>query len=324
MEREQLYKFFEGTASVEEGMNIKSWVENSAENEQAFYEERKMFNALVLHSNLSPDSTLAAKEEKKSTFSKPKTLCRSILKVEWLKMVGVMLLTLSISYFYQQYKQSLYPQSMNIVSVPAGQRANVTLPDGSNVWLNARTTIQYANSFNDNERVVILKGEAYFDITKDEKRPFVVQTEKYNVEVLGTQFNVSAYPGHEEFETALMHGSVKINRPADPNQSIRLVPDQKAVLKDGKLEVTKLDNYDAYRWKEGLICFKDEAFLDIMKCFEKYYGVEIIINNKEALKYYYTGKFRQADGIDYALNILQKDINIKYTKTNDGSIIYIN
>ncbi|MCZ4279116.1 FecR family protein, partial [Rhodococcoides yunnanense] len=68
---------------------------------------------------------------------------------------------------------------MNIISVPAGQRTNITLPDGTNVWLNARTTMQYANSFNRNERVVILKGEAYFDVAKDEKHPFIVQTEKY-------------------------------------------------------------------------------------------------------------------------------------------------
>ena len=323
MDREQLYKFFEGTASVEEGMAIKSWVESSAENEQAFYDERKMFDALLLHSNILRDSAPCDNETEGSAL-KPKTIRPNILKMEWLKMVGVALLTLSISYFYQLYKESLYAQSMNIISVPAGQRTNITLPDGSNVWLNARTTMQYANSFNRNERVVILKGEAYFDVAKDEKHPFIVQTEKYDVEVLGTQFNVSAYPGEEEFETALMQGSVKINLQADPDKSIRLVPDQKAVLKDGKLEVKKLDDYDSYRWKEGLICFKDESFLGVMECFEKYYGVQIIINNKDALKYYYTGKFRQADGIDYALNILQKDINIKYKKTNDGSIIHIN
>ncbi|MEG1400870.1 FecR family protein [Bacteroides sp.] len=321
MDREQLYKFFEGTASVEEGLNIKSWVESSAENEQAFYDERKMFDALLLHSNVLRDSVSCDNEEE-SMPSKP--IRRTILKMEWLKMVGVVLLTLSINYFYQQYKESLYAQSMNIISVPAGQRANITLPDGSNVWLNARTTMQYANSFNRNERVVILKGEAYFDVAKDKKHPFIVQTEKYDVEVLGTQFNVSAYPGEEEFETALIHGSVKINLQADPCKSIKLVPDQKAVLKDGKLEITKLDDCDSYRWKEGLICFKDKSFLDMMKCFEQYYGVQIIVNNKEALKYYYTGKFRQADGIDYALNILQKDINIKYEKTDDGSIIHIN
>lgn len=323
MDREQLYKFFEGTTSVEEGMAIKSWAESSTENEQAFYDERKMFDALLLHSNVLRDSAPCDNEAEASTL-KPKTIRPNIPKMEWLKMVGVAFLTLSISYFYQQYKESLYAQSMNIISVPAGQRTNITLPDGSNVWLNARTTIQYANSFNRNERVVILKGEAYFDVAKDEKHPFIVQTEKYDVEVLGTQFNVSAYPGEEEFETALMQGSVKINLQADPDKSIRLVPDQKAVLKDGKLEVTKLDDYDSYRWKDGLICFKNESFLDIMECFEKYYGVKIIINNKEALKYCYTGKFRQADGIDYALNILQKDINIKYKKTNDGSIIHIN
>jgi ferric-dicitrate binding protein FerR (iron transport regulator) len=103
-----------------------------------------------------------------------------------------------------------------------------------------------------------------------------------------------------------------------------LKPHHKAYVKDGQLAVTKVNDFTPYRWKEGLICFKDEPFQTIMEDFEKYYGIRIIINNKKVLKYSYNGKFRQADGIDYALRVLQRDIHFKYEKANDEEIIYIN
>lgn len=169
-----------------------------------------------------------------------------------------------------------------------------------------------------------LKGEAYFDVTKKKKTPFIVRTDKYDIEVLGTQFDVDAYPDQTAFETTLMKGSVKVTSQYFPEQTITLKPHHKAYVKDGQLAVTKVNDFTPYRWKEGLICFKDEPFQTIMEDFEKYYGIRIIINNKKVLKYSYNGKFRQADGIDYALRVLQRDIHFKYERANDEEIIYIN
>ena len=95
-------------------------------------------------------------------------------------------------------------------------------------------------------------------------------------------------------------------------------------FKDGQYYSGLIQNPDYFKWKEGLICFKDEPFQTIMEDFEKYYGIRIIINNKKVLKYSYNGKFRQADGIDYALRVLQRDIHFKYERANDEEIIYIN
>lgn len=79
---------------------------------------------------------------------------------------------------------------------------------------------------------------------------------------------------------------------------------QSLPAKDGRLKVIPVDDYNPYRWKEGLICFRNESFLSIMSDLEKYFGVSIVVENKNVLKYYFTGKFRQADGIDYALRVL--------------------
>lgn len=313
MNKELLYKFFEGDASVEQGMKIKAWVEASPENERTFYKERKMFDAILLNSR---QSTAVQPRRAPSPFKR-------LIAAQWFRMAAVVALTLLVSYLYEEYRTSYAPAEMNIVSVPAGQRANIILPDGTDVWLNARTTLKYPSTFGRRQRTVILNGEAYFDVTENKKKPFVVQTKLYNVEVLGTRFNVDAYSGDAEFETALMEGHVKVTSATQPALSIDLSPEQRVYLKDGKLHCTTIRDHGPYRWKEGLICFKDATFSDMMKDFEKYYGIRIEIHNKQVLKYFFTGKFRQSDGVDYALRVLQNDIRFAFEKDNEKQIIYI-
>nr|WP_308757605.1 FecR family protein [uncultured Bacteroides sp.] len=310
MNKDLLYNFFKGNVSIEEGQKIKAWVEASKENERTFYRERKIFDALMLYNPL-PEKKISILN---ILYNK---------SVEWLKIAIAVIFTLLLSYFYQEHKVGLDSMAMSTISVPEGQRTNITLPDGTNVWLNARTTIQYPVSFNRRERFVILKGEAYFDVKRNESKPFVVRTDAYNIEVLGTKFNVNAYPGTEKFETTLMHGSVKVILKTDSLQTVILAPDHKLSLEKGRLIMTKVEDYNPYRWKEGLICFSDESFPNIMKDFEKYYGVKIVIENENVLQSNFTGKFRQSDGIDYALRILRKNINFQYEKDNEEQIIYI-
>ena len=313
MNKDILYKFFEGNASFEEEAAVKQWMEESAENRLAFLKERKLFDAMLLLGN----------EEIIKNGKKRFSINLSSLRTELIKIAAVIALTLGGSFIYRQMQTEQTPIALQTITVPAGQRINITLADGTNVWLNARTTIQYPITFNEKERLVKLDGEAYFDVTKDKSKPFIVQTDNYNVEVLGTQFDVNAYSETGEFETTLMSGSVKVASVSDSTQKITLKPNNKVFLQDGKLHVTAVDDYNPYRWKEGLICFKNETFTSIMKDFEKYYGLTIQVKNKNVFKYVYTGKFRQTDGIDYALRVLQKDIKFTYQRDDENQIIYI-
>lgn len=312
MDRELLYNFFKGNATLEEGMKIKAWVEASEENERTFYKERELFNTLLLHNPLP---------EKKSSVFKLSIFKK--IKSDGLKIAVVVILTLAFSYLYQGYKNRRADVIMSTISVPEGQRTHLTLPDGTTVWLNARTTMQYPSSFNKKKRVVILQGEAYFDVKRNEDKPFVVQTSVCDVEVLGTKFNVNAYPELKKFEATLMHGSVKVIPKANPSQVVILKPEHKLSLENGKLNVTRVENFDPYRWKEGLICFTDESFLNIMKDFEKYYGVKIVMENEKVGESHFTGKFRLSDGIDYALRILQGNLKFQYEKDSEKQIIHI-
>ena len=313
MNKDILYKFFEGNASFEEEAAVKQWMEESAENRLAFLKERKLFDAMLLLGN----------EEIIKNGKKRFSINLSSLRTELIKIAAVVAITLGGSYFYYQSSLEKELMAMQTITVPAGQRINITLVDGTNVWLNARTSLSYPVKFGKNNRQVVLDGEAYFDVTKDKSKPFIVQTDNYNVEVLGTKFDVNAYSETGEFETTLMSGSVKVASASDSIQKITLKPNNKVYLQDGKLHVTAVDDYNPYRWKEGLICFKNETFTSIMKDFEKYYGLTIQVKNKNVFKYVYTGKFRQTDGIDYALRVLQKDIKFTYQRDDENQIIYI-
>ena len=313
MNKDILYKFFEGNASFEEEAAVKQWMEESAENRLAFLKERKLFDAMLLLGN----------EEIIKNGKKRFSINLSSLRTELIKIAAVVAITLGGSYFYYQSSLEKELMAMQTITVPAGQRINITLVDGTNVWVNARTSLSYPVKFGKNNRQVVLDGEAYFDVTKDKSKPFIVQTDNYNVEVLGTKFDVNAYSETGEFETTLMSGSVKVASASDSTQKITLKPNNKVYLQDGKLHVTAVDDYNPYRWKEGLICFKNETFTSIMKDFEKYYGLTIQVKNKNVFKYVYTGKFRQTDGIDYALRVLQKDIKFTYQRDDENQIIYI-
>ena len=314
MDRNLLYKFFEGKASFEEEEAVRRWLESAPENWHLFLRERKLF-----------DSILLLGDEKANRSQKSKIL-RSLRswKVEMWKVAAVVALVLALGSAYQFVKGGKNVVPMQSIYVPAGQRVNITLSDGTNVWLNARTRMLYPAVFERPVRQVTIDGEAYFDVTKDEKKPFVVETNKCNMEVLGTKFNVDSYSEKEDFEVALMEGSVKVVSRRKANEALVLKPDNKVSLQmDGTLKIAPVDDYDLYRWKEGLICFKNKSFLSIMKELEEYFGTQIKVENKNVLKHSFTGKFRQSDGLDYALRVLQKDIAFVYERDDEHQIIYI-
>ena len=202
-------------------------------------------------------------------------------------------------------------------------KSRICLPDSTFVWLNAGSTLEYFVSRWTKERNVRLDGEAYFEVTHNEDKPFVVQTNKCNVEVLGTKFNVEAYSDSEDFCTSLMEGSVRVSDKRNPSETVLLSPNHMVSLENGQLSTSPISDFDVFRWKEGLICFRNMNFEQLMLRFEKCYGVRIVVENKHLVNYICSGKFRISDGIDNVLRILQKDAKYSFERNNDESVIYI-
>lgn len=206
---------------------------------------------------------------------------------------------------------------------PAGQRAMVKLYDGTVVWLNARTSIRYPNVFMGDERRVELNGEAYFEVAHDAEKPFVVSTERLDIKVLGTEFNVSAYKGRNEFSTSLVDGSLKIYNKNNENNALFVEPYEWVELVDNRLVKKHFDSMEFLLWKDGIYAFDDIRFLDIIKKLELYYETTIDVENKKLGIYKFTGKFRQRDGVESVLKTMQKISYFTYTKDDEKNIITI-
>ncbi|MFA6876515.1 MAG: FecR family protein, partial [Parabacteroides sp.] len=179
MEKETLYRFFDGRASKEEKEEVRLWLNDSREHEKELFREREFFDATILSENVSP------REEKKES---ERLFVRMALR-EFLKVAVVVAIMLIGSVYFYQSRMAKLALTMNTVTAPAGQRVNLTLPDGTKVWLNARSEIQYPAVFIGSIRRVKLTGEAYFEVKHDKSNPFIVQTKKCNIKVLGTKFN---------------------------------------------------------------------------------------------------------------------------------------
>lgn len=309
MDKELLKRFFEGQATTDEEMRVREWMDASEENRRAYFRERKMYDMTLL---------LTDESEIKSAPKPAKKNVRFFIK--FIEIAAVAVVTLVITLFYKNREEQNYWLTAQKISAPAGQRVQLELSDGTQVWLNARTKIEYPAAFVGKDRRVKLDGEAYFQVAKNASKPFIVQTSKGDVEVLGTKFNVESYSDDNTFTTALMEGAVKVTA---GGYQCNLKPNQMAYLKDGKIRVAPIEDYNPYRWREGIISFKNETFPDIIHEFEKYYGVEFRIENKDVMSYRCSGKFRHSDGVQYALRVLQKDVDFKFTRDEENHIIYI-
>jgi ferric-dicitrate binding protein FerR (iron transport regulator) len=316
MERETLYLFFEGRTSPEQDSEIRSWVESSEDNRKEFFRERKIFDAMIVLPQSQEREVLINNNYKTPFFR--------IFYRRFMKIAAVVILTLSATLFVQyrisDSKQIIY----NTIKVPAGQRSNVILSDGTNVWLNALSTLKYPSVFKKGKREILLDGEAYLEVAHNKDAPFIVHTRKCNVQVLGTKFNIEAYSKSNKFETSLMEGSVRVSLARDNSRSVILSPNMKVDLLGGQFVVSSIDDIGQYRWKDGLICFRDYTFSEIMATFEKYFDVKIKVLKPGVKSFVCTGKFRQSEGIDYAFRVLQKEIAFKFKRDNvNNSVIYI-
>lgn len=298
MDQKLLYKYFKGTATIDEEKQLLDWVDESPANRKAFQKERMLYDIALF-----TDEKKLKKEEKKA---------RILPMLKWsARVAAVVVVALSCGFLFRDYQYNKAAQ-MQTVAVPAGQRAQITLADGTRIWLNAKSTLTYATNFGRTERNVTLEGEAYFEVAKNKDIPFYVNTEKNKVRVVGTSFNVCAYKDSKEFETTLVEGIVDIYAAGNEKPIVRLQKNEFFADYDGKLKKTVLPSYDYLRWKEGFYCFDDSELSHILNRLELYYNVKITVKNKKLLSHRYTAKFKEQDGLEHILKVIQKDQNFKY------------
>ncbi|HOZ96884.1 MAG TPA: FecR family protein [Niabella sp.] len=203
-------------------------------------------------------------------------------------------------------------------------RSNLTLPDGTIVYLNTNSHLEYDDRFNKKERNVTLTGEAFFEVTHNPEKPFIVHTDKAAIKVLGTKFNVKSYD-NESWETTLLEGKIEMNLNERPKEKLQLQPSQKVSITDlqtsdqqkeeYKVSITKIKplNNDVVEtaWMADKLIFVDKPMEEIAKELERRFGVSVVFLSGKTKQYKYTGAF-QNDNLTQILKILDMTQPIQY------------
>lgn len=305
---ELLMKYIKGETTPEEREKVVRWLDEDPEHIHQYHSLRKLYD-ISLWSPIEESQ----QEEKQTRTLKP-------VWIEFLKVAAVILITFLGTKAFFDWKDE--PVKMQTVIVPAGQRAELLLTDGTKVWLNSRSKLKFPDRFQKDARNVELDGEGYFEVTHQEDAPFTVHTSKYDVKVLGTEFNVKAYNSKNQFEASLLKGSVEVSN-MNKSQVVRLRPDEQVISDGSQLIRSVILDKNYFRWKEGLLCLDDESIGGLIDKLELYYDVKIIVQQASLMKYHYSGKFRISDGVEHVLKVLQLKHKFTYTKDEEQNLIII-
>lgn len=223
---------------------------------------------------------------------------------------------------YSIENDEITTESSNTLSTGNGETYSIVLPDGTKVWLNAATTLRYApTKLERMERVVWVAGEAYFEVAKDKKRPFIVNSNGQKIEVLGTHFNVNTYKGVANTITTLAEGSVKVSTEKNSNY---LKPGQQSITNGGTINIETADLETALAWKDGKIYFKDAPLAEVMDEIARWYDVQIKYEGKPE-KALFNGGFSRSTKLSEVLEILKaSNIQSKLIKENNQVTLVIN
>lgn len=213
----------------------------------------------------------------------------------------------------------------NQIKIPNGKTFNLTLSDGTHVYLNAGSTLRFpVNFIKGMKREVYLEGEAFFEVSKDKLHPFIVNANAINVKVLGTKFNVSSYAEDKEVSTVLVEGSVSLNNDAKPNEKTMLIPGYKGAWSktSDKILLEKVDTSLYTNWMKGELVFKNVAFQAIIKKLERTYNVKIINHDEELNHTEINASFnKNIENINSVMNAISSVRGFNYQITEDKSII---
>jgi uncharacterized protein (UPF0147 family) len=212
----------------------------------------------------------------------------------------------------------------NQVIVPYGRKSKIVLPDSSVVWLNAGSRLVYPSPFEKDTRTLFLEGEGFFDVSKDKNRPFIVKTNLFQIQALGTSFNIKAYPDELTEETVLKEGSISLNFRAKLYDDIKVQPNQRVVFskpdKDYKVQEVNVEDYIS--WIEGMFVFKEQRLDVILKRVSRYYNIEIL-TSKEIAETKISGKLDLKNNYDEVLQNLALISNGSYA-IQDNKIYFRN
>jgi len=237
----------------------------------------------------------------------------------WMKYgaAAIVFFLLSLNIYRSLYSED--SSAINIIEVPKGEKATVTLSDGTKVWLNAETKLTYPSQFGRKQRKVTIEGEGYFEVARNEKKPFVLNGEEFNIHVLGTQFNVNAYPG-EDVSIALREGRINVEVKEAESQLELNPSDHLRLTTDGQTILEKIDVATINSWTKGEFIFVAQPLAVILRSLERSFNVPIILEEESLSTELFNCRAKAGTKLHDILKLLREAGKMNYRFEN-GSII---
>lgn len=330
---ELVIRYLENTADTQSLQQLLEVVRSSDDKKQELAHLKSVYDSLSVQVDAQKypiEDSWEKMRQKIDTNKQPKAgRIRRTAPVWTYAAILLLALSLGIQYFYYHSdEQPMEPQNSytRFVVEKGGGKSSLFLPDGTKVLLNAGTTLQYPTQFDQKERIVALDGEGYFEVTENKQKPFIVRLKGYDVKVLGTVFNVKAYPDMAYSTTSLISGKVLLtsyNSEGTVCKEQVLHPDETARIdkQTGTISTFRSDDEFQLAWMKGLYKFKDKPFAEVVSELERLYDVTIQIEDKELAQSVYTGSFVLENTIEEVLKPLGQYNKFRYKK--EGHVIRI-
>ncbi|MCF6332713.1 MAG: FecR domain-containing protein, partial [Draconibacterium sp.] len=290
-----------GKLNSDEQKILNNWISTSEENKKefdAYLKLWKMSEELILSKTIDVESSLLMTKKKISSLKSNKRW------ISYLRQAAaILILSFSLNFVFNYFIQTKTPNTIaeqivyQEVKAAFGTQTKLILADGSTVWLNSGSTLRFPASFlNMDERKVELNGEGYFEVTKNEEKPFIVNTSELDVKVYGTSFNVTAYEGYNSVTVALVKGKVSLLKNyvggqkelivLKPNEAVEYNSDEKKLYLSTNLHMEKYTG-----WKNGYIVFYGDPIDKVIQRLEKWYNVDIVAKDKSLHSFRFTATF---------------------------------
>jgi ferric-dicitrate binding protein FerR (iron transport regulator) len=324
----------------EEGLFWNAWLNDHPEKKEIAENARKILLSIGFQ-----DKSFTNKEitelwsniKDETILSQQSALQNDIIKTRinpwrYLKVAAVLLPFIVASILFLFYRDSSTEPAVQFSEVlekfnPKGQKLTVFLSDGSKVKLNAESKIRYQKPLGEDSRVVYLEGEAFFEVVPDKSRPFIVRSANLETKVLGTSFNVKAYPGAHHINVAVKTGMVSVinteQKPSNSqNKSIVLSPTEMVSFskENNDMSVTTYDPKEVLSWSEGVLYFNDATMEQFVAELERWYGIEIVVERKTKIKKGIVGEFKD-QSLEEILLGTHEASQFEYEFKNDKVII---
>lgn len=333
-------------ASIEEENLLLSWLKSDVQNQKEYFRMKEVWfasqneNPAIHKTDESWNALKAAALKKDRMVSLPgRHIFRQVLKY-----AALFVAIIGIGFFAFKYGSGIFkkeiPVTFTEVQTPDGQKKEITLPDGSTIWINSGSTFRYASNFGEKNREVYLEGEAYFDVARDTTKTFIVHADKITIKVLGTSFNVKCYPELKTIETTVISGTVSLENAETEegmnkeivilnkkekatflrNQQKMYITKNKTREEENEVEpiqlrkITLNEEESGYiaSWKDQVLSFNNESFEEMAHKLQRWYNVKIIIQDEKLKNYRYKGKFDHIKSIFQVLEVVKLTTPISY------------